>query len=109
MLMKSKVVVYTMAGMISIQRKLHFLAGYEKWTVEERGNVLRFITGTSRVPLDGFDPVFTITKASDVGSGALPTAHTCFNQLVLPPYESLEQLVEKMQYALRESKGFHMT
>ena len=74
-----------------------FWQAMKRWTVQERGNVLRFITGTSRVPLDGFDPVFTITKASDGGTSALPSAHTCFNQLVLPEYESLEQLIEKMK------------
>ena len=41
---------------------------------------------------------------------ALPTAHTCFNQLVLPAYQSCEQLRERLTYALDESgASFGMT
>ena len=87
-----------------------FWEAMKEWTIKERGEVLRFVTGTSRVPLDGFDPVFTITKASEGGKNALPSAHTCFNQLVLPEYENLKQLQEKMKFAIAEgSVGFHLT
>lgn len=37
--------------------------------------------GTSRVPLDGFDPAFTLSQSEHLVD-ALPTAHTCFNHLV---------------------------
>ena len=86
-----------------------FWEAMQSWDTETRGLILRFITGTSKVPLDGFDPVFTITKASEGGSLALPSSHTCFNQLVLPPYESVNILKEKMVFAASESKGFHLT
>lgn len=37
----------------------------------------------------------------------LPSAHTCFNQLDLIEYSSLEQLRERLALALREgSEGF---
>ena len=37
----------------------------------------------------------------------LPSAHTCFNQLDLIEYASLEQLRERLALALREgSEGF---
>ena len=36
-------------------------------------------------------------------------AHTCFNQLVLPPYRSEEELAAKLEFALNETAGFHMT
>ena len=39
---------------------------------ELRGKVLQFITGTSRVPLDGFIPPLTFTEATDLGPEALP-------------------------------------
>ena len=78
--------------------------------LEGRRRVLRFITGTTRVPLDGFDPCLQICRASrddEVGRGtkALPVAHTCFNQLVLPAYESVEMCHERFMYALDESDG----
>lgn len=39
---------------------------------EGRHKVLRFATGTSRVPLDGYDPPFTLIAASDLSDTALP-------------------------------------
>ena len=88
------------------------LAGFDD---EARGKVLRFITGTTRIPLDGFDPCFQICRATAWGGegadpeGALPSAHTCFNQLVLPPYRSEGKLREKLLFAMEESPGFQMT
>ena len=36
----------------------------------------------------------------------LPRAHTCFNRLDLPPYESFEQLSQKLKMAVESSEGF---
>jgi E3 ubiquitin-protein ligase HUWE1 len=48
---------------------------------------------------------FTIQKEFDAKK--LPRAHTCFNQLDLPPYTSKEILIEKLTYAITEGKeGF---
>ena len=74
----------------------------------ERREVIRFATGSSRVPLDGFNPLFTITK-SELGGDALPTAHTCFNQLVLPAYLSAARLKEKLRFAVEHGGGFHLS
>ena len=85
-----------------------FWEAMESLSHDERGAVLRFVTGTSRVPLDGFDPVFTLSPAT-AGSEALPTTHTCFNQLVLPGYSSTEELRTKLLFAIKETQGFHMS
>jgi E3 ubiquitin-protein ligase HUWE1 len=76
---------------------------------------LQFVTGTSRLPSDGFKALqgfngpqkFNIHK--DYNTEHLPRAHTCFNQLDLPPYDSKEALVEKLTLAIIEGKeGFGM-
>jgi E3 ubiquitin-protein ligase HUWE1 len=74
-------------------------------TVHDRRRVLRFITGTTRVPLDGFDPCLQICRATrdDDVSKVLPSAHTCFNQLVLPEYTSKAMVKQQLLYALNES------
>jgi hypothetical protein len=36
----------------------------------------------------------------------LPSAHTCFNQLDLPEYDSCEVLSERLLRAVRETEGF---
>jgi len=74
-------------------------------TREERGQFLRFTTGTSSVPLDGFDPPFTISSTELQGQ-SLPRAHTCFNQLVLPLYTSFEQLKERVVFAINNTDSF---
>ena len=66
----------------------------EEFEMSLRTAFLQFVTGTSRVPSDGFKGLqgfngpqkFNIHKDFDVEH--LPRAHTCFNQLDLPPYSS---------------------
>ncbi|EFJ46920.1 hypothetical protein VOLCADRAFT_75266 [Volvox carteri f. nagariensis] len=81
---------------------------------QERAQLVQFVTGTSKVPLEGFKALqgisgpqkFQIHKAYGDGS-RLPSAHTCFNQLDLPEYESKEQLVERLKVAVHEGNvGF---
>jgi E3 ubiquitin-protein ligase NEDD4 len=79
---------------------------------EMRARLLQFVTGTSRVPMNGFKELygsngpqlFTIEKWGTPDS--FPRAHTCFNRLDLPPYESYQQLKEKMIKAIEGSQGF---
>ncbi|KAL6042845.1 hypothetical protein QOT17_024210 [Balamuthia mandrillaris] len=79
---------------------------------EEKAKLLQFVTGTSRVPIDGFKSLrgisgpqkFQIHKSYNKGS--LPSAHTCFNQLDLPQYDTYERLKEALEFAIRETEGF---
>ncbi|KFM28642.1 E3 ubiquitin-protein ligase UPL1 [Auxenochlorella protothecoides] len=81
---------------------------------EDLALLVQFVTGTSKVPLDGFAALqgvhgpqkFQIHKAyGDVER--LPTAHTCFNQLDILEYATKEQLRERLMMALHEgSEGF---
>lgn len=81
---------------------------------EERALFIQFVTGTAKVPVEGFANLqgmrgvqrFNIHHAYG-GKNMLPAAHTCFNQLDLPEYESEEQTREKLLLAIREgSEGF---
>ncbi|XP_049816790.1 E3 ubiquitin-protein ligase Nedd-4 isoform X2 [Schistocerca nitens] len=79
---------------------------------EMRARLLQFVTGTSRVPMNGFKELygsngpqlFTIEKWGTPEN--YPRAHTCFNRLDLPPYESYQQLREKLIKAIEGSQGF---
>lgn len=79
----------------------------------EKAKLLQFITGTSKVPLEGFAHLqgvngtqrFNIHRA--YGEDRLPAAHTCFNQLDLPAYESYEKLRSQLLLAMKEgAEGF---
>ena len=98
---------------------------WEYWRAqppERRGELLAFATGAARVPLDGFDPPFTIVDAGPGSEGgapggaaaarealALPRAHTCFNQLVLPRATSYDALARGLEVALDSGSGFFLS
>lgn len=75
-----------------------------------RRAVLHFFTGSSRVPMDGFDPPLNITQGSstEMRIDSLPRAHTCFNQLVLPEYTDFKTLKDKLWYAVINTGGFDL-
>ena len=86
----------------------------EKWSSEQRANFIQFVTGTSKVPIEGFQALkgiggeiqkFSIHKVFN--TNLLPTAHTCLNQLELPEYKSKEILEKNLNIALELGKeGF---
>ncbi|KAF7243124.1 E3 ubiquitin-protein ligase SMURF1 [Varanus komodoensis] len=49
--------------------------------------------------------LFTI-HLIDANTDNLPKAHTCFNRIDIPPYESYEKLYEKLLTAVEETCGF---
>lgn len=79
-----------------------------------KAGFLQFVTGTSKVPLEGFEYLkgmggniqrFQIHKSFNPQN--LPTSHTCMNQLDLPEYASEEELREKLTKAVEFGKeGF---
>ncbi|XP_048874771.1 E3 ubiquitin-protein ligase NEDD4-like isoform X11 [Brienomyrus brachyistius] len=79
---------------------------------EKRIRLLQFVTGTSRVPMNGFaelygsngPQLFTIEQWGTPDK--LPRAHTCFNRLDLPAYESFDDLREKLLMAVENAQGF---
>ncbi|EPS70177.1 hypothetical protein M569_04584 [Genlisea aurea] len=86
----------------------------ESFSKEDMARLLQFVTGTSKVPLEGFKALqgisgpqkFQIHKAYGAPE-RLPSAHTCFNQLDVPEYCSKEQLQERLLLAIHEaSEGF---
>lgn len=74
--------------------------------------LLQFVTGTSKVPLEGFKALqgisgpqrFQIHKAYGPPD-RLPSSHTCFNQLDLPEYETKEQLQVRRERESQEGRG----
>ncbi|CAD6504998.1 BgTH12-00497 [Blumeria graminis f. sp. triticale] len=74
---------------------------------EERAKLLQFVTGTSKVPLNGFKELEGMNGFSrfnihrDYGNkDRLPSSHTCFNQLDIPEYESYEILRQQLLTAI---------
>ncbi|KAK0117342.1 hypothetical protein ONS96_013174 [Cadophora gregata f. sp. sojae] len=84
-----------------------FWRAVRSYDKEERAKLLQFVTGTSKVPLNGFKELEGMNGFSrfnihrDYGNkDRLPSSHTCFNQLDLPEYESYEALRKQVLTAI---------
>lgn len=87
------------------------------YSEEKRAQLLQFVTGSPRVPIQGFKALqgvnselrlFTIHLIKNACTNNLPKSHTCFNRIDLPPYESYEKLRDKLTQAIEETMGFAM-
>ena len=76
---------------------------------EEKKKLLSFITGCDRAPINGLgNLVISITKiVTDINK--LPSAHTCFNDLLLPDYKIKELLKKNLLIAINFSEGFGLS
>ena len=112
---------------------MHFSNFWEivrEFNVTQKKQLLAFVTGSDRIPIGGLSKLrFVIVKNgpdSDRLSlvfeecghlvyslylsvvNRLPTAHTCFNALMLCEYSSKEKLKERLSKAISYAKGFGM-
>lgn len=81
----------------------------------DRAKLLQFATGTSRVPVQGFEALqgndgniklFTIDSVKFEDS-VFPKAHTCFNRIELPLYNNKDEMKKFMMQAIAlEACGF---
>ena len=93
---------------------------------------MAFITGSARVPIGGLkleivraaeadkashtaaDPSASAAAAASAEISVdqmLPRSHTCFNQLILPPYTNPRSLADRLKLAVDEAlaSGFMLT
>lgn len=75
---------------------------------EQKRKFLKFTTGTDRVPIKGLGNMQFVITRSGPDSERLPTAHTCFNHLLIPEYDSKEKLKAKLEFAMENDRGFGM-
>ncbi|XP_034825167.1 ubiquitin-protein ligase E3A isoform X1 [Maniola hyperantus] len=75
-------------------------------SLEDKRKLLQFTTGSDRVPVGGLSHLKLVIARNGPDCARLPTAHTCFNILLLPEYESKEKLQDRLMKAISYSKGF---
>ena len=75
----------------------------KKWNQNDLEKLINFITGSPKVPFNGFQHYKNIGIPLKIQSGGekkwLPTSHTCFNILSLPEYETEDELNFKFHQA----------
>ncbi|KAG8423267.1 E3 ubiquitin-protein ligase tom1, variant 2 [Metarhizium acridum] len=97
----------------SSQQIQWFWRAVRSFDKEERAKLLQFVTGTSKVPLNGFKELEGMNGISrfnihrDYGDkDRLPSSHTCFNQLDLPEYESYDMLRAQLHKAITQGSEY---
>ncbi|NWY21653.1 SMUF1 ligase, partial [Aphelocoma coerulescens] len=86
----------------------------ELFDEERRARLLQFVTGSSRVPLQGFKALQGNTAGalrcdrpgSDGWRADTSLLPPSFNRIDIPAYESYEKLYEKLLTAIEETCGF---
>ena len=73
---------------------------------EEKKKFLSFVTGCDRAPIDGLGALTIVVSNGGTDLNQLPTAHTCFNNLILPDYKDKEKMKKAILTAINYSEGF---
>lgn len=85
-----------------------------KYSQERLGKLLKFVTGTSKLPFQGFKDLKTVRGQScpftivpiPYTMKSLPKAHTCFNRLELPVYQQRDILEEALNFVTSHDFSF---
>lgn len=73
---------------------------------KQRHRLLAFVTGTDRAPVGGLANLGMRIVKNGPDADRLPTAHTCFNILLLNQYSSKERLAYWLLLAIENCAGF---
>ena len=73
---------------------------------EEKKKFLSFVTGCDRAPIDGLGSLHITVSNGGTDLNQLPSAHTCFNNLILPDYKNKEKMKKAILTAINYSEGF---
>ena len=73
---------------------------------DEKKKFLSFVTGCDRAPIDGLGSLPITISNGGTDLNQLPSAHTCFNNLILPDYKDKEKLKKNILIAINYSEGF---
>ncbi|XP_060067134.1 probable E3 ubiquitin-protein ligase HERC4 isoform X1 [Ylistrum balloti] len=75
-------------------------------SLELKKKFLLYLTGSDRIPILGMKSIKMVIQPMLGAENHLPVAHTCFNVLDLPTYNSKEVMLHKLQQAIEQTEGF---
>ncbi len=76
--------------------------------LELQKKFLFFATGSDRVPIKGLGNLNFVISRNGADQERLPSAHTCFQHLLLPEYTTKERLRKQLLKAMQETEGFQL-
>lgn len=80
---------------------------FHELPLSEKQKFLLFLTGSDRIPIQGMKAIVLYFQPTN-NEQSLPVAHTCFNLLDLPRYQTRERLKFKLLQAIQQTLGFSL-
>eukprot|EP00927_Polykrikos_kofoidii_P059302 TRINITY_DN54492_c0_g1_i1.p1 TRINITY_DN54492_c0_g1~~TRINITY_DN54492_c0_g1_i1.p1 ORF type:complete len:1400 (-),score=242.58 TRINITY_DN54492_c0_g1_i1:173-4372(-) len=108
-------VAHLRKGSHIVDSEVSFKEGYidafwqilESFTATQKRQFLKFVTGSDLAPVGGLERLgLKLQRNGGEPTCRLPTAHTCFNLLMLPEYEDHEKLQRLLVSAIENAEGF---
>lgn len=110
-----KCVAWPVARMsVPCSRDVHVAPRRLFWVVlhrldeDQKCQFLRFATGSDKAPIRGLGSLNLTISKNTSDQDRLPSAHTCFNHLLLPAYADEDVLRERLLVAITQTEGFHI-
>ncbi|KAL6753460.1 hypothetical protein V8C86DRAFT_3019437 [Haematococcus lacustris] len=85
---------------------LDFWSILQELNTDQKCRFLAFTTGCDRAPVGGLGQLRLTVQRSGPDTPRLPSAHTCFNVLLLPEYDSKAKMRDKLLTAIENAQGF---
>ncbi|KAK6494153.1 putative E3 ubiquitin-protein ligase HERC3 isoform X1 [Huso huso] len=81
---------------------------FHGFQLEKKKQFLLFLTGSDRIPIYGMESLQIVIQPTSAGEQYLPVAHTCYNLLDLPKYQTKEILRRRLTQAIEQYEGFSL-
>uniref|UniRef100_A0A4X2M1G2 HECT and RLD domain containing E3 ubiquitin protein ligase family member 6 n=1 Tax=Vombatus ursinus TaxID=29139 RepID=A0A4X2M1G2_VOMUR len=84
-----------------------FWEAFHRLSLEKKKDFLLFLTGSDRLQAQDIqNRGINFIHPESAREDELPIVHTCFHNLYLPPYSTMERVEEVLQIAINNNRGF---
>ncbi|KAJ4944182.1 hypothetical protein JOQ06_012727 [Pogonophryne albipinna] len=81
---------------------------FHEFPLEQKKQFLLFLTGSDRIPIHGMESMRIVIQSTTAEEHYLPVAHTCYNLLDMPRYQTKEILHRCLTRAVEQYEGFSL-
>ncbi|XP_030643542.1 putative E3 ubiquitin-protein ligase HERC3 [Chanos chanos] len=81
---------------------------FHEFPLEKKKQFLLFLTGSDRIPIHGMSSLRIVIQSTSAEEHYLPVAHTCYNLLDMPRYQTKETLRRRLTQAVEQYEGFSL-
>ncbi|CAK6958600.1 probable E3 ubiquitin-protein ligase HERC3 [Scomber scombrus] len=81
---------------------------FHEFPLEKKKQFLLFLTGSDRIPIHGMESLRIVIQSTTAEEHYLPVAHTCYNLLDMPRYQTKDTLHRRLTQAVEQYEGFSL-